>query len=233
VRIYIDIESLFDWRYGRLCYLDPSIKMQLVERYEEYQKRDHDSFWNMFASIDKGAYKKLKFTKELFKYTQLTKCDKLIVEAILAYTANPATTVDKISVDVDFMGLTLTDEEKEKFAVRISSRFDHSIKINVISRPKLNPKKLNIRYQLAIIYDLNVRLFPYMKKPADAITKCNVYTPFRFKDDMELKAQKFLELHKSMPYKGDQLTVLEEHLFGAAPIHFIEMKYFCLHTPMP
>lgn len=234
MRIYIDIEAFFDWRYARACTVSPNIKGDFVERLEDYRKRDHDCLWTMFASINKGQYKKVPFSKGVLAKSQLTRCDDLIKEAYISYIQRPDVKEEdkNATIDVDFMGLTLTKDEEKRFKVAFSARFDHGFKINIISLPRLNPNKLDRRYQLAIIYDLNVRLFPRQTKPSHALVYCNVYTPFRFKEEMLDKANKFAEIHRNMPYKTDQLTVLEEHMFGAAPIHFIEMEYFCLRTPV-
>lgn len=232
MRILIDIEALFDWRYAKMCKVNETVKFSVLEQYKEYTERDHDSLWKMFSLITREDYKKVPFTLETLALAQLTQCDILIMEAIAAYAANPNVKVDEITIDVDFMGLNLSPKVEDKFKLLISSRFDHKIKINVVSLKQLNPRKIDSRYQLAIIYDLDKRLFPVQKKPKDSIKYCNFYTPFRFKEGKEEQTERYLQLVKEMPYKTDHHTMLEEHLMGAAPIHFIEMRYFCLRTPM-
>jgi hypothetical protein len=224
--IYVDAESFFDFRLAAILKYKASLKYKVAELYSEYQNRDHDDFSLLFHEIS-GKLDTTP-TLELLKLAPITDVDDLIRQDILAYANRPDVDFKTSSVTVDFQGILLTEEQTSKLEVMISARFDHAVRIKIVSNKTLNLRKLDTRYQLAVIYDTNNRVVKEMTKPKHRLKSCNIQTPFRFLDGSVEAGRRFQEVAKHLPYKTTPDEIMKEQLLAVMPLHFVEMKFFCV-----
>jgi hypothetical protein len=166
-------------------------------------------------------------TLELLKLAPITEVDDLIRQSILSYCNRPDVKVKTITLTLDLQGILLSPEQLEQFTILVSSRFDHGIKIKIISNKELNLRKLDTKYQLAVVYNTNERIVKMMTKPKHRLKSCTVHTPFIFLSGTAEDGRKFLEAAKLLPYQESPEEVLKEQLLAIMPLHFIEMRYFC------
>lgn len=224
--IYADIASFFDFRYAAMVKHSKEMSYSVAELFKEYTSRDHDDLYLLFPNLPK----KLDTTpsKELLPYALITDVDDLIRQDILSYINRPDIEVKKVILTVDFQGIILTEKENELFKVLISSRFDHGIEVRLISQSHINLLKFNTRYDLAIVYDVNDRIVKPMVKPKLRLTHCNVQTPFRLLSGTVEAGRRFIEAAKALPYDNSPDELLKEQMLAMMPLHFVEMKYFCI-----
>lgn len=226
MKVLVDLESLFDFRLGRLLTLDAGNAYTVVQQYDQYKARAHDCLWDSFPVV-REDYLAVALDKTLWMKSPLTEVPNLILEGVAAYYANPSKTTRSLTVHIDMQGIRLTDEETKVLIKLVTAKLGAGANVFLRDTGKFDPKKVNKDYDLAIIYDVEGRVMPTLTDENKAIRRCTIYTPFRFKEEYRNKHAEFAHLDKSINYQADYMTKLEDHLRAGVSLHFMDMAYFC------
>ena len=237
--VYLDYDSLFDTRYGRLITMHPSLKEDLLFKFPTFETRRNDNMSEIFGVVNDKAFSEKRITLDVIKNSPRTAVHKLVAMAYRSFQGHFKEKAGAMEIVLNLMDYPIPTEAYDSYRLLLSAAFEHQVEVKLINRPvkKVTPSWLRRKFDLAVIYDFErqIDLFPPTSKVVyEGIV---IYTPLRLtgsERDFAKAIESVRCSHGTAEIEtSGEITILSEFWSMYLEVHIQEMAYFTTISPMP